>query len=521
VQLSPVVPAVDLNGDGIVDEGAAILSAALLAEVAGVDCSGDYGYSVQLSGATPVFSDDNLILTCEDRYTATREVTVRDNAYNPYAVQPDGSIGGPNYTHCLIQISVQDSFNVCASCVQNELEIEGVIRRHNSQEPISEVRVQILIDDELENLEFTAEDGKYEFPNLAFSNNYEVRPYKNDDTPNGITTLDLILLQRHLLLLGEMTDPHQLLAADINADGQVTTLDLIHMRSLLLGNISTFSNNNSWRFLLAEFPLTDIAAEIPDAYVYYNLVNCQFGQDFIGVKIGDLNGSASAGGQFVEEESSSRSTWPLYAFDQELKAGESYRIPIVAADLERLSGLEISLQLAPSKIKVLEIEPGLIQQSELSTNLLSRGLLKAIWVADKTPVVDQTLFTLIVRAEENVSLASALKLQSNAPSQAYDRDLQAYDFDLSYWEEQQEIMLLANKPDPFKSFTEVEFFLPENGLYYLKLTDVTGRVLQQFQEEASKGYHQMTIDGSDLPSGLLYYTLTFDGKQITRRMLKL
>ena len=42
--------------------------------------------------------------------------------------------------------------------------------------------------------------------------------------PNGVTTLDLILLQRHLLLLQEITNPYTLLAADINREQPLVDL---------------------------------------------------------------------------------------------------------------------------------------------------------------------------------------------------------------------------------------------------------------------------------------------------------
>ncbi|WP_367391509.1 T9SS type A sorting domain-containing protein [Lewinella sp. LCG006] len=521
VQLAPVIPATDLNGDGILDEAAVVLSATLLAEMAGLDCSGDYAYSVNLPGAAVDFSNTNMVLTCEDRYQAAREIVVRDNAYNPYAMQPDGSMGGPNYQHCTIVVSVQDPNEVCSTCAQSELEIEGVIRTRTNQ-PMSGVEVQLLIDDVFDENSFTINDGKFEFPQLAFSTNYEVKPYKNDDTRNGVTTLDLIILQRHLLLQQIITDPYVLLAADITNDGEVTTLDLLWMQQLLLDRIETFPANTSWRFVPSEFPLTDIAAEIPDSYRYFNLLVCQFGQDFIGIKIGDLNGSASSDGVMAQAEERTHTNWLLEAPDYDLRTGDIYRIPIRAKDLERLSGLEVELALNTDFLEVLEVEEGQMKAEQMNTTSLQRGLLKGIWVANNTKATaSEPLFTLVVEAKASTKLATALAVSGRVPSFAYDHALEAYQLQLQFSDYGQEAVLLKNYPDPFQETTQISFYLPQAGNYLLEITDATGKVVQQYQQRANAGKQQQLIRGEGLPAGVLFYTLTFDGRQISRRMVKM
>ncbi|MGH1436798.1 MAG: T9SS type A sorting domain-containing protein [Lewinella sp.] len=519
VQLAPVVPATDLNGDGILDEAAVILSAALLADMAEMDCSGDYAYSVNLPGMTADFSADNLVLTCEDRYQAAREIVVRDNANNPYALQPDGSTGGPNYQHCTVIISVQDANEVCSACAENELEIEGVIRTRTNQ-PMSGVEVQLSIDDIFDENSFTIDDGKFEFPQLTFSTNYEVKPYKNDDTGNGVTTLDLIILQRHLLLQQIITDPYVLLAADITNDGEVTTLDLLWMQQLLLGRIETFPANTSWRFVPSEFPLTDIAAEIPDSYRYFNLLVCQFAQDFIGIKIGDLNGSVSSDGVMAQAEDRTNGKWLLEAPDYDLRAGDIYRIPIRANNLEQLSGLEVELALNTEVLEVLEVEEGQVKAEQMNTALMERGLLKGIWLAQKTSS-NEPLFTLVVAAKADAKLADVLAVSGRVPSIAYDHALAEYDLQLQFNDYGQEAVLLKNHPDPFRETTQISFYLPQAGNYLLEITDATGKVLQQYQQRADAGKQQQAIRGEGLPAGVLFYTLTFDGRQISRRMVKL
>jgi hypothetical protein len=41
---------------------------------------------------------------------------------------------------------------------------------------------------------------------------------KNDDYLNGVSTLDLVMIQRHILSISKFTDPFNIIAADINND---------------------------------------------------------------------------------------------------------------------------------------------------------------------------------------------------------------------------------------------------------------------------------------------------------------
>ena len=63
---------------------------------------------------------------------------------------------------------------------------------------------------------------------------------KNDDPKNGVSTKDLVMIQKHLLGIELLVDPHDFIAADINNDGKISARDLLELRKLILG-----SNQNS------------------------------------------------------------------------------------------------------------------------------------------------------------------------------------------------------------------------------------------------------------------------------------
>ena len=108
---------------------------------------------------------------------------------------------------------------------------------------------------------------------------------------SGLTTLDLILLQKHLLGITPFTSLDQYIASDINHDDRVNALDLLELRKLLLGMYPEFPKNTSWRF--GYLPQNTNGSNIKDFREVKSIEN--LGQDtlkvdFVGVKIGDVNG---------------------------------------------------------------------------------------------------------------------------------------------------------------------------------------------------------------------------------------
>jgi len=84
-----------------------------------------------------------------------------------------------------------------------------------------------------------------------------------------------------------------LIAADINNSESITGSDLLALRKMVLGINTEFPNNHSWRAIDAAHEFVDAtnpwATEIPEGYDILNLSTNMY-IDFIGVKIGDING---------------------------------------------------------------------------------------------------------------------------------------------------------------------------------------------------------------------------------------
>jgi hypothetical protein len=140
---------------------------------------------------------------------------------------------------------------------------------------------------------YTNEDGEYYFDEAKPNTVYYVKGYKHDDLSNGVSAIDLLLIQKHLLGKTSFTSLWQFIAADINHNGNVSAIDLVHLKKSLLGIYDQFPGNTIWRF----GPMhQDLTGNDPERFNEIAVIEVtdqlSQNQDFIGIKIGDVNGDA-------------------------------------------------------------------------------------------------------------------------------------------------------------------------------------------------------------------------------------
>jgi photosystem II stability/assembly factor-like uncharacterized protein len=71
-----------------------------------------------------------------------------------------------------------------------------------------------------------------------------------------------------------------------------------------------------------------------------------------------------------------------------------------------------------------------------------------------------------------------------------------------------EFGLSQNYPNPFNPMTKLKFQIPKSGLAVLTVYDALGKVVQVLvNQQLSPGSYEVDFDGSNLPSGVYYYSL--------------
>jgi len=302
-ELLPLPPNSDPDGDGDIDDGGFTVFAANFI-ISGVsECGGALHYSmyrlsaVETGTVIPDSSDpDSLALSCDDCGVAQVRIYAWDDQFNPEAIQPDGTVGGPNYSYCETYVWVQDNlFLVCPCGGSNS--IYGTIKT-SENEAVKEVSVQLSGPANHESITNIYGDYRFQHVYHPFQPNtpYTVTPSLNTNPKNGVSEFDIILIKRHILGITPLDSPYKRIAADVNNDQKITITDAIQMRRLILGIDTMFANNTSWRFVLADyiFPVPTIPwfEAFPESKTF-SLSAGHNSQDFIAIKIGDVNSTAA------------------------------------------------------------------------------------------------------------------------------------------------------------------------------------------------------------------------------------
>ena len=95
--------------------------------------------------------------------------------------------------YCSTFITVQDNFNVCNTA--GRIVVNGSVMTENDL-PVKDVSVSL---EGSEKTMMTGNNGAYSFADVTAGGSYLVKPFKNDDHLNGISTLDLVMIQSCLL----------------------------------------------------------------------------------------------------------------------------------------------------------------------------------------------------------------------------------------------------------------------------------------------------------------------------------
>ncbi len=81
--------------------------------------------------------------------------------------------------------------------------------------------------------------------------------------------------------------------------------------------------------------------------------------------------------------------------------------------------------------------------------------------------------------------------------------------------------LMQNVPNPFDSYTRIDFTLPAVAYVVLELSDAQGRPLRRLVDgQMSSGQQSIVLDGTSLAPGIYFYTVSANGELLTKKMVK-
>ncbi|MBL0025695.1 MAG: T9SS type A sorting domain-containing protein [Saprospiraceae bacterium] len=466
-------------------------------------------------------SDISRIIRCSD----LKGRLFVDTTFNVYAIDAAG-----NSDFCTVKLRVQSNDNSCLPS-NTTLGLKGSIYRE-TDDMVQDVKVELRSQQvEFPKTAITGYNGKWNMEGLKMDMDYSVNPGKNDDPLNGVSTLDLVMIQRHILGISELDSPYKLIAADVNNSQKITAADIVELRKLILGIKTEFSNNTSWRFVDVAYQFPDMKNPFPyTENIYMSKTNHDVtGLDFIAVKVGDVNGTAIKNSN-SEIETKLRNVLKLETEKVSGSKGDIVSIAISSDEIQQLAGIQMTLGIDKSVAELISLRSEVLNLNDenLGFRNLSDGLIHLSW-NDRNPVtINNQLMTLTFRLISDAKDKNLVRLENSYLSpEAYTQDgnvittsgltLQAVNKSAG---QSDQFELFQNVPNPFNASTVIGFNLPKSDEVTLKIFDVTGKMVYQTKSQFSKGYNTFNVDAHALNlSGVLYYQIETDKDAATRKMI--
>jgi|GEM_PF-2241136 len=367
--------------------------------------------------------------------------------------------------------------------------------------------------------------GNYAFGSNPMNNDYALSASKDVDPTNGVSTLDLVLIQKHILGLRSLDSPYKVIAADVNGDQKVSASDLVQLRQLILGTASNFTNNQSWRFVDASQTFDNALSPWPFTEVIdVNALSHNMIENFIGVKTGDVNNDAKAN-SFMQTEVRSNGNLILATANAEVAKNDNVSIAVTSDNFSEVYGFQFTMEHAG--LTLVDVVNGALDITEANVGV-REGVLTMSWNDSDGVSTSDVLFTLNFRSSVDLALNKAISINSRITSaEAYlGGGLAHNDVELVFTDgkstiEASSYVLHQNEPNPFSANTNISFELPSSGQATISVFDVTGKVVRTHVGQFAKGLNTVNFTRNELGavSGVLYYQLSSGEFTATKKMI--
>lgn len=224
-----------------------------------------------------------------------------------------------------------------------DYEVSGKVSYYSDDTPVSNVLLDL--EGSASYSAVSGDDGEYEFSVSKDPEDYILTPFKNDHF-GGLSGLDASRIAKYAAGFPDVEfDCHQMIAADVNGDGQITGLDASRVARYAAGKINYLNGADlHWAFVptLGTPAMSGICFDWPPvAYTpdreYSPLDSDKSDQDFVAIRLGDVSGNWTD--EPVREKRNSGSVCEITA-----APGTTLTIPIVLNRDTAIEGVDIKFE---------------------------------------------------------------------------------------------------------------------------------------------------------------------------------
>lgn len=452
---------------------------------------------------SPDVTETTRIFDCNNIGTNEVEIWVTDEA--------------GNQQYCTAYLVLDDNDNVCPDSAMSI--VQGLVQNVDG-DPIVGTEVKLITGSlNINNHVTVGDDGQFGFGSFAQvpTTDFELSIEKMDDPLNGVSVLDLLLLQRHILEMGDIDDPYMLAAADVNNDDLVDARDLLETKQVMLNIRSMFSQNTSWVYMNEDHTGTPQEA----GSTVFNVTastDAPADMNIIGVKLADIDNSAI----ITLSTGETRTTNFVEAKDVFVNQGETVEVALKAIDFTNIAGYQFDLAVHPRKASVVDVKHA--NGTSIDFNMVD-DMCKLVYVDAREAISDDIVYVTLqaTRAAWLSELVRADLTDGTLVNAAGDEVRVGLRFSQDTDANQADVvdMDMQIVPNPFVSSTDIIINNKDQVNGELSIVDQNGRIIRSQAITADQKIVRMTLSSNELPASGLYWVKTRLDNQILVEKLML
>ncbi len=389
--------------------------------------------------------------------------------------------------------------------------------------------VEVSLNDNGEIRKDMTQNGLFGFDSLSTDKDYQIVPVKNEYVINGISTYDILLIERYILT-GEGLSSYAVIAGDVDQSGDINVLDIIQIRKLILGKIKDFDASTSWRFFPKDADLNEFSNNKgKDVYNVNDWIQNDL-IELVGIKMGDVSGDAIANANQMSGRDA-QAISILKMQDVQLEEDKITTVDFFAGDFTEMMGFQLVLDFDIENIDILNVKGGQINLNKGNFNIDENGkILISYNSMDAFRLSNAPIFSVEVLGKNRINAGTVIKVSSHSvTSEVYINTDDVTGIEIELVEENENVEVLEtakvvyqNQPNPFTAYTEISFYTPQDDFVELYIYDAKGEFLFGKKGDFKKGTHTVYVDGEKFSiNGLYFYKIVIGKFSQTKRMVKM
>jgi hypothetical protein len=336
--------------------------------------------------------------------------------------------------------------------------------------------------------------GNYSFKILPGT--YTLTPLKGyeQNKTNGVSTLDIALVQAHILQKTPFNAAYKVIAGDANNSQVVTTADILSLRKLILGTDTTLPDNRLWALVDGSQTFANPQSPFPfSSTKTFTNQSTNVSHTFRAIKIGDVNYDRNP----LLDQAPSGDT--LRLFGEWIDTEDGYvTLKLRSRAVSGLLGWQSTLRWDAKQLQLQSVN-GLISHLGIGERWKDDGYLTMSW---NDPRAEGLSFTdgvawmeLKFRKTSALQRTGIFISEEKLGTEAFNGNYQSMGVNMEpiEWKSNNLSGLLRVYPNPATQFMNVEWKMARAGAATVRLLDAQGRVVHVQRGEYGAGIQRVMI----------------------------